>query len=309
MRKWTQVVAGVLVRPDGGFFLSSRPEGKPYAGYWEFPGGKIEAGETPYAALCRELDEELGLTVTHATPWLTQHFHYEHADVRLDFHRVTGWSGEPQAREGQTWAWQRAADALSVSPVLPANTPIFRALSLPATLAITCAQELGRDTVIARGAADPAAFGLIVVREPGWSTTQQHALAAELAALIRPHGGRVLLAGASDAGPFDGLHLNSRQLHALDARPAGDWVGASVHGQADIEQAVGLGLDYVMLGHVLPTPSHPDLPPLGWDRFTELAGGRWPLPVYALGGLSVTDLDRAREAGAHGVACMRSAWR
>ncbi|MCG9112467.1 NUDIX domain-containing protein, partial [Laribacter hongkongensis] len=219
MTKWVDVVAGVLLAPNGDFFLSSRPQGKPYAGYWEFPGGKLEAGETPYQALVRELDEELGLTVEEATPWLTQHFHYEHASVRLSFWRVTRWQGQPQAREGQTWAWQPAAGALNVAPVLPANTPVFRALSLPATLALTCASETGAAAILARIGADPAAFPLVVVREPGWADVDRVQLAHEIRALIAGSGGRVLLAGATTpVAGLDGVHLTAAQLMALDTR-------------------------------------------------------------------------------------------
>ena len=309
MTKWVDVVAGVLLAPNGDFFLSSRPQGKPYAGYWEFPGGKLEAGETPYQALVRELDEELGLTVEEATPWLTQHFHYEHASVRLSFWRVTRWQGQPQAREGQTWAWQPAAGALNVAPVLPANTPVFRALSLPATLALTCAGETGAAAILARIGADPAAFPLVVVREPGWADVDRVQLAHEIRALIAGSGGRVLLAGATTpVSGLDGVHLTAAQLMAQDTRPAADWAGASVHRQEELEQAARLGLDYVMLGHVMPTPSHPGVPPLGWSRFAGLAGGRWPMPVYALGGMQPQDMQAAQAHGAHGIAMMRGAW-
>ena len=94
-----EVAAAVLIRPDDSFLLACRPDGKPYAGYWEFPGGKIEAGESPLQALTRELDEELGITVRQATPWLTRTFSYPHATVRLRFYRVTAWHGELTPRE------------------------------------------------------------------------------------------------------------------------------------------------------------------------------------------------------------------
>lgn len=133
MRKIVEVVAGVLLAPDGRFLLGSRPAGKPYAGYWEFPGGKVEIGETAPAALARELDEEMGIVVTAATPWLTRHHDYEHASVRLRFFRVDGWRGEFQSREGQAFVWQWPG-RVDVAPVLPANGPILKALQLPALL-------------------------------------------------------------------------------------------------------------------------------------------------------------------------------
>lgn len=126
------VVAGVLLNAQGEYLLSSRPEGKPYAGYWEFAGGKVEAGETEFAALQREFNEELGIEILAATPWLTKFYQYEHAHVHLRFFRVHAheWRGELQSREGQQWAWQRAGD-YTVSPMLPANTALLAALAVP----------------------------------------------------------------------------------------------------------------------------------------------------------------------------------
>ena len=100
--KITEVAAAVIERPDEGLFLlAQRPEGKPYPGYWEFPGGKIEAGETVAGALARELKEELGIEVHSSTPWITRVYVYTHATVRLHFRRVMRWRGTPRGREGQ----------------------------------------------------------------------------------------------------------------------------------------------------------------------------------------------------------------
>src|SRR5512141_2805546 len=99
--KISEVAAAVIVRPDGEFLLAQRPAGKPYPGYWEFPGGKIEPGEDAHAALVRELNEELGIDVTAATPWITRVYAYTHATVRLHFFRVSAWEGEPQPLEDQ----------------------------------------------------------------------------------------------------------------------------------------------------------------------------------------------------------------
>jgi 8-oxo-dGTP diphosphatase len=120
-----EVAAAVLEKSDGTFLLAQRPSGKPWAGYWEFPGGKIEAGETAHDALVRELKEELGIAVVTAYPWITRVFSYPHATVRLSFFRVTGWRGELYPHEGQQFAWQRAGE-VTVTPVLPANAPVLR---------------------------------------------------------------------------------------------------------------------------------------------------------------------------------------
>ncbi len=147
--KVVEVAAAVLQRPDGSFLLAQRPADKIWAGYWEFPGGKIEPGETPHHALVRELREELGISAETAYPWLTRVFTYPHATVRLNFFRVTAWSGELHPHEGQQFSWQRP-NTISVEPVLPANAPILRALELPALYAISNAAELGVEPFLAR---------------------------------------------------------------------------------------------------------------------------------------------------------------
>ena len=122
-RPIVEVAVGVLIRPDGDFLLTSRPEGKVYAGYWEFPGGKLEAGESVAAALARELHEELGLTIGTVQAWREQLVDYPHALVRLNFCKVWDWQGELQMREGQSFAWQRLP--VQVQPVLPGTIPVL----------------------------------------------------------------------------------------------------------------------------------------------------------------------------------------
>ncbi len=121
-RKVTEVAVGVLVQPDGRFLLAQRPGGKPYEGYWEFPGGKLEPGETVEAALARELHEELGLDITECVRWHVLEHDYPHAYVRLHFCKVTAWRGDPVGREGQAFSWQTVP--VTVEPLLPATIPV-----------------------------------------------------------------------------------------------------------------------------------------------------------------------------------------
>ncbi|HEV7912168.1 MAG TPA: NUDIX domain-containing protein [Albitalea sp.] len=118
------VAVGVLIDPQGRFLLTSRPEGKVYAGYWEFPGGKLEAGETVEQALRRELHEELGITIGHAEPWKIEMMDYPHARVRLHFCKVHDWQGEFEMRERQAMAWQTLP--VNVQPVLPGTIPVLQ---------------------------------------------------------------------------------------------------------------------------------------------------------------------------------------
>ena len=123
-RSLVQVAVGVLVRADDAFLLTSRPKGKPYSGYWEFPGGKLEAGETVEQALRRELQEEIGLTIQDCTHWKTERIDYPHALVQLNFCKVTQWSGDLQMLESQTFAWQQLP--VEVKPVLPGTIPVLQ---------------------------------------------------------------------------------------------------------------------------------------------------------------------------------------
>lgn len=122
-RSITDVAVGVLIQPDGSFLLTSRPPGKAYAGYWEFPGGKLEAGETVHHALCRELQEELGIVVDASEPWKLELVDYPHALVRLNFCKVRAWTGQLEMREGQQFSWQRLP--VQVGPVLPGTVPVL----------------------------------------------------------------------------------------------------------------------------------------------------------------------------------------
>ena len=305
--KITEVAAAVIERP-GEFLLAQRPEGKPYAGYWEFPGGKIEPGEDPRAALVRELREELGIEVREATPWITRVYAYTHATVRLHFFRVTRWDGEPQPLEDQAIRWQ-VPGAPDVSPMLPANAPVLAALALPAVMIVSNAQALGLDAWVQRlGETLGRERVLVQLREKGLDFLRMQHLLSRVLARAATHGAPVVV--NSDCGTFPqggGVHLTSRALREIAARPGAAPVGASCHDAAELDRAAALGLDYAVLGPVKATASHPDAAPLGWTRFGELAANR-PMPVYAIGGLGRADLDEARRHGAHGVALRGAAF-
>ncbi len=305
-----EVAAAVIQREDGYFLLGQRPAGKVYAGYWEFPGGKIEAGEAPLPALERELHEELGIDVETAYPWLTRDYDYAHAAVRLRFFRVVKWSGALRGRESQRFVWQ-APDAISVDPLLPANAPILRALRLPAVYAITRAAALGRSEFLRRlEQALARGLRLVQVREKELGEKELSDLAARVIGLAHSRGARVLVNAnhrlARSLGA-DGVHLTSAQLKEARERPDIGLVGASCHDAGELAQAQALGADLVVLGPVAPTPTHPGAPGIGWAPFAALLKD-CPLPVYALGGLTAADLETAWRHGAHGVSMMRGAW-
>jgi 8-oxo-dGTP diphosphatase len=297
------VAAAVIERPDGSFLLAQRPPGKVYAGWWEFPGGKVEPGERAAHALARELHEELGIDVRTAYPWIVRMHVYEHATVRLHFFRVPEWSGEPQGRENQRLAWQRL-DAPMMTPMLPANAPVLASLALPAAYAVTDATGMGREAALSRLALRLRG-GLKLVQLRDKALAGRLEFAAEVIRLAHQYGARVLLNGGPDLA--DGVHFTSRQLMALETRPACGLAAASCHTRAELEHAMHLGLDFAVLGPVKSTVSHPGAIPLGWDGFAALAAGAG-IPVYAIGGMRPDDLPAARAAGAHGIAMISGAW-
>jgi 8-oxo-dGTP diphosphatase len=306
------VAVAVITRADGSFLLARRPAGKPYAGYWEFPGGKVNAGESRRHALERELLEELAIHAQHAYPWITRIFTYSHATVRLCFYRVVEWRGEPRPCEKQELSWQ-SADNVFVEPMLPANAPILRALRLPPVYAITNAAEWGTQMTLSRiERALKDGVRLLQVREKAMAKKELHAFAREIVALAHCYRAKVLVntSGSDDdlyrSVGADGVHFSSAQLMNLATRPDFEWCAASCHNAEELLRAEQLGLDFAVLAPVLPTRSHPGLPTLGWRKFAALIR-ECSIPIYALGGLRYEDLTTAWEHGAHGIAVMRAA--
>lgn len=308
--KLVDVAVAVIVKPDGEFLLAKRPSGKPYAGYWEFPGGKVEAGEAVYDALVREIREELGIIVEQAYPWITQIFSYPHAKVKLHFYRVTQWQGEPCPHENQELSWQYT-EHVQVTPLLPANGPVLRALGLPAIYGISHVAEMGKAAFLAQmEAAFEKGLRMVQIREKQMQPDELAALVRDVLPISRRYGAKVLVNGSMEvaqATGADGIHLTSRQLLDAHARPDFGLVGASCHNREELQCAAALGLDFAVLGPVKPTLTHPGVPALGWEHFAGLIKDS-SIPVYALGGMHDDDLIPAWQQGAHGIAMLRAAW-
>ncbi len=321
--KITHAAVGVIQREGGWVLLAERPVGKPWAGYWEFPGGKVEEGETPQQALKRELQEELGIEVVAFYPWLTRSFDYEAKygatgqldspakSVKLHFFIITKWHGEPRGLENQQLVWQ-PLENIEVQPMLPANAPIFAALNLPSSYAITNLSELGEDLFFERLKISlDNGLKMLQLREKHLSAQAFQTFAQRVINLTAPYGAKVLINSGNQLTltklDATGLHFNSTDLMRLQEKPAGLLCGASCHDGEDLAHAAALGLDYVMLSPVKATHSHPDGEPLGWSKFANLIAG-YALPVYALGGMLPADLHEAKSHGAHGIAMQRNAW-
>ena len=291
-----EVAAAVIQRADGAFLLAQRPAGKVYAGYWEFPGGKIEPGEAADKALARELNEELGIEVAQAYPWITRVYTYPHGTVRLQFFRIVAWRNEPHPLEDQAISWQAPGTPMA-APMLPANAPVLAALGLPTEYAVTDARRFGLAHLEARLR---SGLKLVQVREPLLPVEERKRFTQQVIELAHRYGCRVMV-----KEPFpgaDGVHFTASQLVQLKSRPVDGLAAASCHRREELERAMALGLDFAVLG-----PIRDKSPALGWDRFGELARGS-SIPVYAIGGLTRADLADAWRAGAHGVAMIRGAW-
>ena len=306
-----KVAAAVILASNGDVLLAQRPHGKVYAGYWEFPGGKLEPGETARHALDRELREELGLTVTRAAPWLVRRYVYPHAHVELHFFRVLAFDGEPHGHDGQAFAWQNPC-GFTVEPLLPANAPIIDALRLPTIYGITMASELGEASFLQRlERALDSGLRLLQVREKTWPADRLQAFTERVLALAQRFHATVLLNGSVEqarAWGCHGVHWTARALAEATEKPRDLVCGASCHSASEISRTGELGVDFAVLGPVARTPSHPEAAPIGWRAFADMIANT-TLPVFALGGLNGTDLDTAIDHGAHGVALRSGAWR
>jgi 8-oxo-dGTP diphosphatase len=307
------VAAGLIMREDGWLLLAQRPDDKPWPGWWELPGGKIEAGETVLDALARELDEELGIGVTKAAPWVTYTHEYPKNIVRLAFCRVTGWTGVPQGVEGQTLAWVDPRAPLPISPLLPATEPPLRWLQLPDRyLVSSIGGAAGLPAFMnTLNAALERGIRLVQFREPGLEGDGAHQAFRQVLDACRRHGARCLVNSRHPESwrtEADGVHwraADARRQAADMADPAPKRLNAvSVHNADDLAAARALGADFAVLGHVLETPSHPGQPPLGWERFAQLQENAG-LPLFAIGGQSSATFDQAWRHGAHGIAGIR----
>lgn len=310
-RSWTEidVSCGVLENEAGEILIAQRPVGKVAAGKWEFPGGKVEPGESERTALSRELEEELGVQVSNARFLGRLRQDYAGCTVWLNTWRVESFRGTPVAREVQKLAW-----------VTPEKVPHYDLL--PSCWRVLVALRLPRDYVFTPPTGDlddwlPAVSGLpdgaqLRLRRPHLDDDRYCEEAKRLLPACRSHRIGLIL----DRDPAwvqilgaAGWHADGRVLHAVRERPLPReyWCLASGHGTGDLQRAWQAGMDAAVLGPVQLTASHPGMPPLGWNSFAR-AAGRAGLPVYAIGGIGPAQYEVAMAHGASGVAGISAYW-
>jgi 8-oxo-dGTP diphosphatase len=306
------IAVGVISNQNGEILIALRPKGIHQGGLWEFPGGKVETGETVLEALSRELQEELNITVESARPLIRIQHVYPEYPVLLDVWYTEAWHGQAQGREGQQIKWV-APKRLHEYEFPEANHSIIKTLHLPSEYLIAPdLHEYDKNFLNRAEKCLQAGVRLMQLRCPRLDKTRYRDLLQELRDLSRGYGA-CLLVNSRNQGvrltDADGVHLSAIQLLQLDERPLDRnyLVAASCHNREEVEHACRLGLDFIVISPVLTTRSHTGAMALGWDGFRNLSEHS-NIPVYALGGLSSADLSRAWQEGAQGVAMISSVW-
>lgn len=302
--------------PRGRILLARRTEGRDLAGLWEFPGGKVEPGESPEAALRRELHEELGIRATVGARVICVPQQYPDKRLVLDVREVSAHAGTPKGLDGQALVWA-PPHLLASYPMPPADRPVVAALRQPDRYLIT--PEPGIDDaewLAALQRALSAGVKLVQLRMRHCEPGRWEQLTARAVECCRNAKAEVLINGDLRLGArlACGVHLRSTQLHDSEYRPAinehvrsGHLLAASCHTTQDLQRAQELGCGFVVLGPVLSTATHPGADGIGWDAFSQMRENV-SLPIYALGGMQASDIAVARNHGAQGIAAITGLW-
>jgi len=304
---YQHVAVGVISNIEGKLLISRRGDALVWGGLWEFPGGKLEAGETPRQALDRELYEEIGITVISAEPLITLKYQYPDVTVKLYAFSVGQFAGKVCSTLGQVCRWVAPAE-LGQYPFLAANKAVICAAQLPAWYAIL--DDAGQtrlmdnlDHLLASG------IMLIQARLKQSSPEAVERFLANAYPLCQQQGVRLLVNSAvawTRRNNADGIHLTSQDLLACQHRPENhQWVAASCHNLPELLHAQKIGVDFAVLSPVKTTLSHPGATPIGWQSFAQLVEAV-NLPVYGLGGLDTDQLAKVRLLGGQGIAAIRA---
>ncbi|MDQ7075992.1 MAG: Nudix family hydrolase [Gammaproteobacteria bacterium] len=309
--KVVQVVLAAIFDAKGRLLITQRAKQAHQGGFWEFPGGKQEAGESLFSTLQRELLEEVGIRITASTPLINITHAYPDVTVCLNVWRVTAFEGVAHAREGQPLRWIELSELPKYS-FPKANRAILQALLLPETYLIT---PEPKDRAVFLSTLEQSlstGIKLVQLRAKTLSARDYETLAQEVVSLCHRWGAKVLLNAPPDLlqrVAADGVHLSQRLAASFLQRPVARecLLAVSCHNEASLRQGSLIEADFSVLSPVQPTKSHLEAEPLGWGAFQDLVK-QAALPVYALGGLSKTDVVAAQQRGGQGVAAIRALW-
>tara|TARA_R110002072_G_scaffold55372_4_gene144404 strand:- start:8471 stop:9454 length:984 start_codon:yes stop_codon:yes gene_type:complete len=313
MNQRTHVAVGVIYNvTKDKVLISKRSKNQHLAGYWEFPGGKVECGESVDVALKRELYEELGITVSKAEAYTSVSHAYTCKTVLLDVWKVAEWSGTPESRENQEFCWV-SINELHKYNFPDANKYIIQSILLDPMYVIS-QESYENYSHLYSVTEDCFASGLknFQLRLKIDRNKLFQKIVETLSEVARRYDSRIILNGSAtdiDKYPVDGIHLNSNELARYENRPISEEyiLGASCHNEAELTRAVKINVNYAFLSPVLFTASHPKANAIGWKNFSSLIEG-FNFPVYALGGMVPTDLEIAKNHGAYGIAMLGAIW-
>lgn len=302
------VAVGVIINSDGNILIAKRPDNAHQGGLWEFPGGKLEIDEPVEIALKRELHEELGIDVLHAHPLIRIHHDYTDKQVLLDVWKITAFNGNAHGKEGQPVKWV-APKELDQYDFPEANKPIIMAAQLPDRYMITGEYPSLKEMLEHVEKRIQMGIRLVQLRAHYLADNEYLAWASKLVELCSHRGCLLLLNRnpeviANLESP--GVHLSSRTLMGCKYRPSvkGKLLSASVHNMDELEKAMAIGVNFVVIAPVLTTATHPEATPLGWNKLYELTE-KATIPVYALGGMKKEHIEKAQQCGAQGIAAIR----
>ncbi len=308
------VAVAAIVNANNEVLISQRAMDAHQPSLWEFPGGKLEAGESAQQALIRELEEELGIHAHSFRPLIKVSHQYSDKTVLLDVWKVDGYSGLAVGREGQAISWRDIA-GLDCTEFPAANEAIIQALNLPEHYLITGKFSSLNEFEQRLGNAIDTGIHLVQLRLTyEWLQTINIKQAEDIIKLATDlcKQAKVRLMfnvpeELNDLVSSSCLHLNSRMLRQYSQRPDCDFLSVSCHTAEEMAEAQALGVDFMVLSPVQKTSSHPDAAPLGWQQFSEMIA-LVNVPVYALGGVSRDDTERAWLAGGQGIAAIGALW-
>jgi len=294
-----EVVAAVIRGADGKVLVAQRPIDKHQGGKWEFPGGKVEQGESRRSALGRELKEELGIEISSSTRLISVYHEYEDKAIYLDVYEVTNWQGEPSGCEGQPIRWLEPSE-LKEYEFPEANTPIIEAVCLPSFLKIL--KPVATDGAFRDQVLTSLASGYQLLLHNYDEQPISHEQLNWLLDTAAKKNAEIIFQSPPPLVRSDfGIHLDAKTLLSVQDKPLAKRVSASCYSPGELFKAQRIGVDFIVIEPVLMNLFSSGREALGWPSFQSLAS-RVNIPVYAAGGLSDKDLDLAREYGAQGIA-------